>query len=459
MKKYSILSFLLLLMACVDDFNHKAIDTDIIPPDLSSKTEITFKELYNLHSNEIGKDTIVTGYVVSSDQQGNFYKEIFVQNTLEDTDLGIDNPRMGMRIRVGLTTTSTKYAKGRKVVINLEGLKRTTSDELLTLGKPSNTYIKDISEFELDTYILKTNEVGKVTPKITTLSNLTTADLNTLVKIENIHFKQSYIGEPYAGLPTDDFDGKRTLEFCDSTRKDTILLETSNFADFAEDIIPNKQIDITAIYNISFDNEPILIMNSIEDIQEIGNYVACPNIVTPDLMITEVADPKVGTGEVARYIEIYNPTASLVSLNGWNVIRYNKTSANENAYTISLDGLSIAANKTLIVAANDKDVATNKTWFETYFEFAPALTNSNIDGNGDDAYELIDPLNELKDVYGFPNVDGTGSVWEYEDGVAVRKTSVISPNNTFDNTEWIIKKELPQLNTGGGNIDFTPGVR
>lgn len=459
MKKFSLLFLLVLMISCVEDIHHNAIDTTIVNPEISQKTEITFKQLYNLHNNEIGKDTIVTGYVVSSDQQGNFYKEIFIQNTLGIADLGTDNPRMGIRIRVGLTTTSTKYAKGRKIVINLEGLKRTTSDDLLTIGKPSNTYIKDILEFELDDYILKTDEIGTVIPKALKLFDLTNHDLNTLVKIEDVRFKENQIGMPFSGLPTDDFDGVRTLEFCNTTRRDTILLETSNFADFSDNLIPNAQVDITAIYNISFDNEPILVLNQIEDIIETGAYINCPEIVTPNLMITEVADPKVGTGEVARYVEIYNPTENKVSLDGWNLVRYNKTSTNDNFYSISLDGLFIDAKKTFIIANNDEDSATNKTWFETYFDFTPTITNSNMDGNGDDAYELVDPLNEIKDVYGVPNVDGTGLVWEYEDGVAVRKNNIINPNSVFEETEWMIKKDIPQLNTNGGNTDFTPGVR
>ena len=459
MKKYILLFLLVLMFSCVEDIHHNAIDTTIVNPDMSQKTEITFKQLYNLHNNEIGKDTIVTGYVVSSDQQGNFYKEIFVQNTLGVSDLGVDNPRMGMRIRVGLTTTSTKYAKGRKVVINLEGLKRTTSDDLLTLGKPSGTYIKDILEFELDDYILKTDEVGTVIPKTLELSDLTTNDLNTLVKIEDLHFNTNQIGMPFSSLPTDEYDGLRNLEFCNTKRRDTILLETSNFADFSDNLIPNAQVDITAIYNISFDNEPILVLNQIEDLVEIGAYDNCPEIVTPNIMITEVADPKVGTGEVARYVEIYNPTENAVSLDGWKLIRYNKTSANNNSYDIPLEGLSIAAKTTLIIANNDMDGTTNKTWFETYFGFVPVLTDAHLDGNGDDAYELLDPFNEVKDVYGVPNVDGTGLFWEYEDGAAVRKINITSPSPVFEETEWLIKKNLPQLNTNGVNMDFTPGFR
>lgn len=446
------------MVSCVEDFNHKEINTEIINPDISQKTEITFKELYHLHSNEIGKDTVITGYVVSSDQQGNFYREIFVQNTLGDSDISVENPRMGIKIRVGVNSTSTKFAKGRKVVVDLSGLKRTTSDDLITVGVSSGNYIKDVLEFDIDHHILKMDEVGTIIPKTIELSQLTDQELNTLIKIEDVHFKESDLGLPFAGLPSDDYDGLRTLVYCDNKRKDSIFLETSNFADFSDEILPEKQMDITAIYHISYDDEPILILNKIEDLQEVGDYITCPEITTTNLMITEVADPKVGTGEVARYVEIYNPTPDTISLDGWSLKRYNKTTSNNNAYVIHLDGLVIEGNSTVIIANNDVDETTNKTWFEIYFGFAPAMTNSNLNGNGDDAYELIDPLNKMKDVFGIPNVDGTDTVWEYENGVAVRKSSILVPYSIFDETEWMIKTELPELSTGGSS-DFTPGVR
>ncbi len=458
MIKHSYFLIFLTLISCVDDIHHNEIDTTIKNPDITHKTEITFKQLFNLHNNVIGKDTIVSGYVISSDREGNFYKELFIQNTADTNDLEIDNPRRGLRVRVDLRSTNTKYAKGRKVIINLEGLKKTTSDDLLTLGKPSSTFIKDIIFFDLDTHILKTNTIEEIRPKVIEISALSTNELNTLIKIKDVHFKKNTVGLPLAGLSTDNFDGKRILEFCNATRRDTLILETSNFADFASALIPNKQVNISGVYTINFDDEPIIIMNQFTDLEEIGTYANCLEIMSPNLMITEVADPKVDSGEKARYVEIYNPTENTVYLEDWKLIRYNKTSSN-NSFGISLSGLMIASNSTIIVSTNTKNVKTDKTWFETYFGFTPVLTNSKLDGNGDDAYELIDPLNEVKDVYGTPNIDGTGLPWEYENGVAIRKIYILNPNVTFDLSEWHIKKEIPQLIKGEDHDDFTPGIR
>lgn len=446
MKNYISLLMLVLLSSCVEDFNHKEIDTTILDVDLSSKKEITFKQLYNLHGKEIGKDTVVTGYVVSSDHQGNFYKEIFIQNTLGTDDLGEDNPRMGIKIRIGLNPTNTKYTLGRKIVVHLKGLKKIRTDDYITLGQPNNTFIKDISEFELNHYISKIDEVGQIIPKTTTLSDLTKNDLNTLVEIQDLHFQKSQVGLPFSGLSTDDFDGKRILEYCSDFR-DSIILETSNFADFASNIIPNSQIDITALYSISFNDEPILVINEFKDITETIPYVDCV-IHTSNILITEVADPQEDTK--ARFVEIYNPTDKDMSLKGWSLVRYNFTSSKNTrelaALPISLDGLMIDAKGFLIVA---RDEAV----FNNYFGINAFYSSSKLDGNGDDAYELIDSFGAIVDVYGDSGVDGSDSEWEYTDGFAKRRSTIDSANNEFDLSEWEVMKDQNL------SSDFNPKVR
>jgi len=456
---YSSFFIGLLFVSCVEDMEHRDVDVVSQIPDLANKTEITFQQLFNLHSNVIGKDTLVSGYVISSDAEGNFFKEIYVQNTTDVVDSGEDNPRMGLKIRVGLNPTSTKYGKGRKISVNLEGLKKTTSDNVLTIGQPSTTFIKDILEFDLDDHIYKIDEVREIEPKVVALSALGKNDLNTWVKINNLHFTNNTIGNPLAGLATDEFDGERILEFCNNIQRDTVILETSNFSNFASELIPNKQVVVQGVYTINFDDNPVLILNQFSDIALLGAYVSCPEINTPNVLITEVADPKVGTGEKARYVELYNPTENVVSLDGWSLIRYNKTISNENKLMISLNGNTIAAKSTLIVASNSENSVTQKTWFETYFNFPPNITSTSVDGNGDDAYELVDSLDEVKDIYGIPNVDGTDSVWDYENGVAIRKETIVQPNKLFVADEWEVKSELPKLIIGDFDDEFTPGVR
>lgn len=446
---------LFLFVSCDNVFDNNQVNVAIKEPNVLGKVELSFKQLYNLHSNEIGRDTIVAGYVVSSDENGNFYKELYIQNTPFDQDLSTDNPRMGLKIKIGVTALNTRFSIGRKVIINLQGLKKITSNESLVLGQPNNNYLKDIIVFDIDKHILKSNVLTDVEPKYVEINKLSKYDINTFIKFRDLHFKLP--NKPLAGLLTDDFDGKRMLEFCNSYAKDSIILETSNFSNFSSKIAPNKQIDISGVLNVNFDKETVLTLNTVLDLEEIGEFRICKDLVSPDVLITEVADPKVASGEKARYVEIYNPTNNQISLDGWSLIRFNKTTTRENEYSISLNGLVVQSHKTIIVSSDEgfNDV----TYFEKYFGFTPDLISGKLDGNGDDAYVLYDNFKKVKDVYGEPNIDGSNSVWDYENGVAFRVKETEVSSNVFIKAEWIVKKELPLIKEGDVSVDFTPGIR
>jgi len=73
--------------------------------------------------------------------------------------------------------------------------------------------------------------------------------------------------------------------------------------------------------------------------------------------------------------------------------------------------------------------------FESFFGFAPDFMNPNALINGNDAVELFFD-NQVIDVFGDINVDGTDQVWEYKDGWAYRRSGHINNNGFFDPTRW-----------------------
>lgn len=79
-------------------------------------------------------------------------------------------------------------------------------------------------------------------------------------------------------------------------------------------------------------------------------------------------------------------------------------------------------------------IATESTRFTEWFGFAPDYTSSSMAINGDDAVELFKSGTAF-DVFGDPNVDGNGEVWEYENGWASRNNNVL-PSTTFDPNDW-----------------------
>ena len=82
-------------------------------------------------------------------------------------------------------------------------------------------------------------------------------------------------------------------------------------------------------------------------------------------------------------------------------------------------------------------VTKDANFFADFFGFGPNLTNALLDINGDDAVQLFFAGNVV-DVYGDPNVDGTGTAWEYVKGYANRRTGTGPDGNSFMLSHWYI---------------------
>ncbi len=145
-----------------------------------------------------------------------------------------------------------------------------------------------------------------------------------------------------------------------------------------------------------------------------------------DLIISEVCDLQVAWA--ARYVEIYNPTASPVVLTNYSIQRYSNGALLPGG-TFYFTG-SIASGEALVVANNAAE-------FLNQFGFACDWASGVISGNGDDVYELC--LSDVGiDVYGVIGVDGSGEPWEYLDADAIRVQTVCTENTTWTASEWTI---------------------
>ncbi|MEO0453596.1 MAG: Ig-like domain-containing protein [Verrucomicrobiota bacterium] len=192
-----------------------------------------------------------------------------------------------------------------------------------------------------------------------------------------------------------------------------------------------------------------------------GTLIASPSTIdisiqdddtpVPVIYISEVADPNDDFN--ARFVELYNPsTTDSVDLNAgsWYLSIY----FNDNISVgtdIQLTG-SIAPEGTYVIALNES------TYSSTYSVGTPDQTG-NTNSNGDDTYVLYfggpSASGQLVDIYGEIGVDGTGTVREFEDGRAVRRSTVTTPNSTFTASEWIIRSDATLL---AETTDMTPEV-
>lgn len=142
-----------------------------------------------------------------------------------------------------------------------------------------------------------------------------------------------------------------------------------------------------------------------------------------DLIITGVIDGPF-TGGKPKAIELY-VVNNIADLSIYGLESTNNGPASGAEFNFPADSK---------VAGEFIYVATEQPLFNQYFGIDPTYTSSVANINGDDAIILY--LNgSSNDVFGNPEVDGTGTPWEYMDGWAYRNTGV-GPNANFTISEW-----------------------
>ena len=273
---FSFVLMLLVTWSCVNDDDYgipSPGDPEIIMIPANKIT--TFRAIHQRYEQAINngnltatidadEDIYLKGYVVSSDAAGNFFEELILQNKTDDSNPDND-PRLGVKIDINVSSLSDTYEFGRKVYIKLSGLTIGKSNGIITIAKGEGQRLEQIQEFEYRDVVIRTDEVATIIPKSTTLVNLTEADRNTLVKLVNMQLNRFELGATFASESIDQFDGLRTLESCDSGV--SIIMQTSTFSDFKSLNVPQGQGDITGVFSRDFgDDFNVIIPNSAVDV-------------------------------------------------------------------------------------------------------------------------------------------------------------------------------------------------
>ncbi|RLD29874.1 MAG: hypothetical protein DRI75_01830 [Bacteroidetes bacterium] len=273
----SVLTLTLFMASCVEDDDYGIPNVTIEEPNIDDLGQLTtFSAVVSRYldaladGEEVGvfdeNDVAlyIEGYVVSSDKSGNFFEEIIVQNSTDGNDAGSDQ-RRGLIVEINVRSLSDTYEFGRKVYIKLNGLAVGEENGVYTLGRANGNVLEQLQEFEYLNFIFRSAEVATILPKVTTIADLTEADENTFIQLDNMQIHRNSIALTYAGEASDQFDGFRTLESCDDGG--TIALQTSTFADFKSVQIPQNKGTIKAIFTRDFgDDLNVLVINSTSDI-------------------------------------------------------------------------------------------------------------------------------------------------------------------------------------------------
>lgn len=346
MKKYfSIIRFFILasvfiLTGCVHDDKYDAPDLSGNCQDL--KATITLEAAKSLAQNTtITTDAVIEGYVSSTDQSGNIYKTIYIQD--DPT-----NPTQGFVLSVDAVSTYSSYPQGAKVYVKLKGLAMGTYGGVKQLGYMDNGTFDRIPEKMVPTSILKSCTAKvTITPKVMTLADMKTANdqyIGCLVKVQNAEFDAKVICSTFA---PDGYTVDRQINQKIGTTTTSRIVRNSGFASFANQKLPSGNgnfIGILSKYNSTYQ----LYINNVTDLSDMKNYPRIDGIAADPCTLDTTATAKT----VAEVKQLYT-TGNLNQITGNFYVKAKVTANDEtgNLYKYiyvedATGGIRVNINKT-----------------------------------------------------------------------------------------------------------------
>ncbi|MCD6556604.1 MAG: hypothetical protein J7K64_05360 [Bacteroidales bacterium] len=221
---------------------------------LEANTSIAdLKAMYTNSSVLIDTNIVIKGIVISNDEYGNFYKELFIEDETGALSIRLDNSYL-----------YEKYPVGRLVYIKCQGLYLGTYNDVYQLGLGSNT--DRINSAFIDDYVDISAGGTPVEPKVITLNDINgnvDSLIGSFIRIENVQFSNSnlvYARDTASYTP-------RTIVDCSGN---DVVLSTSSHADFAKDSLPDGNGSISAVLS-KFSGKYQLRINSPDDVDFTGN--------------------------------------------------------------------------------------------------------------------------------------------------------------------------------------------
>ncbi|QXP80435.1 MULTISPECIES: DUF5689 domain-containing protein [Winogradskyella] len=236
------------------------------------------KALYNSDPNnddenddaipfQVTDSIYIKGYISSSDKAGNFYKELYIQNSAE-------NPTSAMKVILDQVDNYNQFNKGREVYIKLLDLhigEERTGSGIYTIGTDPefDQYggtVTSLNFNQIATNILRSNVSEEIVPLNLTFSEVTDDHVGMFVEVNNVEFADNLAGLRYFD-PVEVYDTSRTLQTCSGFGYETFLLETSSFADYKTDLLPEGNGTIKAVVSKTYDaTSYILALNTVDDV-------------------------------------------------------------------------------------------------------------------------------------------------------------------------------------------------
>ena len=213
-------------------------------------------------------DEIFEGYVVSSDEGGNFYKAVSIVST--------DNTK-GLSLSLDSYNLYNRFEPGRKVYVNLNGLDYENANDYtiglnvglqyqasngLRIGRIPNVYINEAVKVSCE----KVNE-DQLIKNLTIAQAKSDQYLNQLIEIDEAQFSNSSLGFKYFDTNFNSYaDATASDHTITDSNGSTLIVRISSYANFAHAAIPSGNGKIRGVMTKYRNNYQFMIRTQ-DDVQ------------------------------------------------------------------------------------------------------------------------------------------------------------------------------------------------
>ena len=269
MKRFNFyLSLMLLLVftaACSDEFDQPPM----VIPTAQHTPNITIAEFKAKHWQDdrnyidtIKEDEVIHGWITSSDEEGNIYKQIYISDGTG-----------GLTVSIDQSSIYTKYRIGQEVVIPMKDYFIGKFNGLLCLGVPYWYAAQGVWEsnrmpmemWDAMTEINGLPDISKVDTTVIELSEIKGSDRETLLKYMSRLVRVNGVTFTDGGKPFSDPDNSTDREIKDEAGN-TIVVSNSSYASFRAEILPEKTVDVVGELSYTASKGFFLLLRSASDV-------------------------------------------------------------------------------------------------------------------------------------------------------------------------------------------------
>ena len=292
------------VMSCVKDDDYELPDNKKVLPAFAGKV-VSFSDVASRTTTSIktySADEAIEGYVISSDEGGNFYKKIYIQNEDKTQALSVALDKSGIY---------TEFPIGAKVQLRLKGLTTQLNNAITEVGykiykseKSGRESVGSMAEAIYKTHLYdmggERKTLASLAKEVTSIETVKNdAHVGQLITLKGVHFPNEVVGKTMYDK-NKDLGGATNYKLTDANGK-TIDFRTSSFAKFKDEKVPAGTLDITGVLS-KFNTSWQFMVSNYADIKVVSSATTTSTqtstqtatVVALDAATATVADYVVG---------------------------------------------------------------------------------------------------------------------------------------------------------------------